>query len=237
MFFKIKWSEPRIEVNETSFDVFTQSSIEGGMLPIAMNNLRYIWIPDVEIYGMNKFQVGKILKPMSSLMLDKNSMLRYSARVNMIISCHMEFENYPFDSHQCHIRSGSYSNHIKIVNCTSKFGYDANEKQRSLQYSIDMVDLPSKYHTYFSSGRDWATCGFSIELKRRTTQILVQVYGTSITLVVVSWLSFTINPSAIPGRMGMLVTVFLMLINIFMSVKNNSPISCLLYTSPSPRDS
>ena len=47
----------------------------------------------------------------------------------------------------------------------------------------------------------------------------------STSLVIISWISFIVNPSAIPGRMGMLVTVFLVLINIFIGVKNSSPTS------------
>ena len=48
---------------------------------------------------------------------------------------------------------------------------------------------------------------------------------SSTLLVIVSWLSFNVNPSAIPGRMGMLVLAFLVLINIYMSMKSSAPIS------------
>ena len=37
--------------------------------------------------------------------------------------------------------------------------------------------------------------------------------------VIVSWVSFLINPHVVPGRMGLLVTLFLVLINIFNSVR------------------
>ena len=59
--------------------------------------------------------------------------------------------------------------------------------------------------------------------KRKILQIFCQVYLTSILLVVLSWVSFVIDPIVVPGRMGLLVTVFLMLINIFMTVKSNAP--------------
>ena len=124
--------------------------------------------------------------------------------------------------------SGSYDNHDKIVKCTSKYNNSENNKgfidmQRKLQYVIDVKELPISHRTYRIAGRDWATCGFSLELKRLKTQIIIQVYLTSTSLVIVSWLSFIIQPSSIPGRMGLLVTVFLVIINIFISVKNQSP--------------
>jgi hypothetical protein len=37
---------------------------------------------------------------------------------------------------------------------------------------------------------------------------------------VVSWVSFLIKPEVVPGRMALLVTLFLVLINIFNSVRS-----------------
>jgi glycine receptor len=50
-------------------------------------------------------------------------------------------------------------------------------------------------------------------------QYLVQVYLPSCMFVVVSWVSFLIKPEVVPGRMALLVTLFLVLINIFNSVR------------------
>ena len=46
--------------------------------------------------------------------------------------------------------------------------------------------------------------------------------------VIVSWVSFLVKPEVVPGRMAMLVTLFLVLINIFNSVRENAPISSKL---------
>ncbi len=65
----------------------------------------------------------------------------------------------------------------------------------------------------------YAACGFQIRLVRKTMQYLVQVYLPSCMFVVVSWVSFLIKPEVVPGRMALLVTLFLVLINIFNSVR------------------
>ena len=39
----------------------------------------------------------------------------------------------------------------------------------------------------------------------------------------VSWVSFLVPPEVVPGRMAMLITLFLVLINIFNTVTTNSP--------------
>ena len=41
--------------------------------------------------------------------------------------------------------------------------------------------------------------------------------------VVVSWVSFLIPPEVVPGRMALLVTLFLVLTNIFNTINNLSP--------------
>ncbi len=41
--------------------------------------------------------------------------------------------------------------------------------------------------------------------------------------VVVSWISFVVPPEVIPGRMALLITLFLVLVNIFNSVTTNTP--------------
>ena len=46
--------------------------------------------------------------------------------------------------------------------------------------------------------------------------------------MVTSWVSFLIKPEVVPGRMGLLVTLFLVLINIFNSVREQAPISSRL---------
>merc|ERR1711974_540412 len=45
---------------------------------------------------------------------------------------------------------------------------------------------------------------------------------------IVSWVSFMVKPEVVPGRMAMLVTLFLVLINIFNSVREQAPISSRL---------
>ena len=214
MYFFIKWREPRLKINETSPEFKSEASIEGGFVPMSLKYLEHLWVPDIEIYGMNNFKSQKVLKPLSSMKINKDGIFRYSTRVNILVSCYMDYEKYPFDSHDCHFRVGSYDNHDKIVKCSSNNNKIENnhgliDMQRKLQYVINVKELPPSQRTYRIAGRNWATCGFTLELKRIKTQIIVQVYLTSTSLVIVSWLSFIIHPSSIPGRMGLLVIYFL----------------------------
>merc|ERR1719507_2345718 len=52
---------------------------------------------------------------------------------------------------------------------------------------------------------------------------LITYYLPSGLFVVVSWISFMVPPDIIPGRMALLVTLFLVLVNIFNNITTNTP--------------
>ena len=67
------------------------------------------------------------------------------------------------------------------------------------------------------------TAGVEMKLKRNMMKYLYIYYLPSGLFVVVSWVGFLIPPEVVPGRMAMLITLFLVLINIFNIVTTNSP--------------
>ena len=65
--------------------------------------------------------------------------------------------------------------------------------------------------------------GFELTLSRKMMHYIVTCYLPSGMFVVVSWISFLVPPDIVPGRMALLVTVFLVLINIFNTITTNIP--------------
>ena len=62
---------------------------------------------------------------------------------------------------------------------------------------------------------NFSITGIEISFKRHKFKYIYVYYLPSGLFVVVSWVSFLIPPEVIPGRMAMLITLFLVLINIF----------------------
>ena len=60
-------------------------------------------------------------------------------------------------------------------------------------------------------------------LERHFTSYIITYYLPSGLFVVVSWISFLIPPDIVPGRMALLITLFLVLVNIFNNINSNSP--------------
>ena len=163
MYFIIYWLEPRIEINSTAMDWTDKSN--GNMSFIPLSQMDRFWYPDLEIYGMKTYDAKNALKDMASFKVNKTKWLRYSSRVDITLSCHMNFDRYPLDSHDCPFRVGSYYSSIGTVNCSSSYEF-TNDDQPMLHYSIQLLPLPEKLRMYSVWYQDWATCGFNIHLKR-----------------------------------------------------------------------
>ena len=85
--------------------------------------------------------------------------------------------------------------------------------------------MPEAQSTVIGPFGNFSACGFSVSLIRKRSQTFCQVYLTSILFVIVSWVSFLIKPEVVPGRIGLLVTIFLVLVNIFDGAKSVAPVS------------
>ena len=224
--FKVKWMEPRLEIN-VSLDTWKNGAIQidgEDHYLIPLENMEDLWIPSFEMHHLELYQPQKILKETANLRINGTKFIRYIVKVKIVLRCQMTFDNYPFDSHTCLHKIGSYHYPKKIWDCTS-IAHFYDSQKRNLQYSINIIELPPFEGTFDEalSKQKWATCGFQIELMRKKTQIFVQVYLTSGLLVILAWVSFIIPPDLLPGRMGLLVTVFLMLLTLFISVKRDAP--------------
>ena len=65
--------------------------------------------------------------------------------------------------------------------------------------------------------------GFKLTLRRKMGFYIITYYFPTGMFVIVSWISFLVPPESVPGRMTILVTVFLCLVNIFNSITNKIP--------------
>ena len=228
VYFKLKWSEPRFQVNTSSDSWQTGTTLIDGeeyyLLPL--DTREDLWIPALEMHNVESFIPQKIFRESASLRINGKKLIRYITKVKIVLTCQMTFNGYPFDSHTCFYHVGSFFQPIEIWNCSSNVHFN-DTRQRSLQYHISIDDLPHEGGTLeeIMSGRTWAVCGFQIDLVRKKGQIFIQVYLISLLLIILAWVSFIVNPDVVPGRMGLLVTVFLVLINIFISVKRDAPSS------------
>ena len=111
-----------------------------------------------------------------------------------------------------------------------------------LDYHVSIIPLENadRILNYGELG-NFSVAGFEMVLERHLSHYLITYYlpsgqyplasttsqftipHTSGLFVVVSWISFMVPPDIIPGRMALLVTLFLVLVNIFNNITTNTP--------------
>lgn len=139
----------------------------------------------------------------------------------------MRFDKFPMDKQRCVFRVGSYSyDSTKMIFETGTFGYSSKETNGiALDYDINIQQLApeDQFLDLGASLGNFSIAGFEMVLTRYVSTYIITYYLPSGLFVIVSWISFLIPMDVIPGRMGLLVTLFLVLVNIFNNVTTNTP--------------
>ena len=78
-------------------------------------------------------------------------------------------------------------------------------------------------HTIDCSTGNYSVTGFQLTLQRKMSPYIMTYYFPAALFVVVSWISFLVPPESVPGRITILETVFVVLVNIFNSITSNIP--------------
>ena len=102
--------------------------------------------------------------------------------------------------------------------------YNDTRKNTILDYQVEIYPLKPEDRTYiWLNIGNYSLTGFEMKLTRNYMKYLFNYYLPSGLFVIVSWSSFLIPPEIVPGRMTLLVTLFLVLINIFNNITITSP--------------
>lgn len=228
MYLSVEWEEVRLNINKDHPSWEDDSTGPKGENTEEAETIKELWKPNLEIYGLEHYETHKILGRMAGLRVTKQRRIKYDTKATIEISCQMNFDMYPFDSHNCSFQVGSYFYDNNLMTCSSEFSDPTLESDfvgRSLQHAITWKNISKSRQIVTLTSGKYAACGFEIGLKRKHEPLVFQVYIPCILFVTVSWISFIIDPKVVPGRMSLLVILFLVIINTFNAAKANSPSS------------
>lgn len=83
------------------------------------------------------------------------------------------------------------------------------------EYDIVIGSIDKKDQIFHEDGDLYSQVGFVVTIKRHFRAFLMEYFIPCFAMVLVSFVSFTIPADAIPGRVALLVTVFLVLSTFF----------------------
>ena len=77
MYFAVSWLEPRLVINESAVEWDEDRTGPKNEVNESPETLKYVWYPELEIYGLETFGRQRVLKEMSGVRLRKNKTINY----------------------------------------------------------------------------------------------------------------------------------------------------------------
>ena len=246
----MEWKDPRIRYNFSSIPNMMHDNVSH--TKFSPSEADKIWHPNLDIFTYNLQDWKYLYDPLwyQSLGILKCPTLRdcslaqddttMYANKHWIVTlfCKFDFSKFPMDTHHCKFRQilGSTSEIVDLfLYPQSAQRYSNNKPKKSQSWTYEVSDfkifvkpvgtLIMKNKTFQNASRDF---GFDVKLTRIFEPYLYQIYIPCFAIVIVSMVSFLIPLTAIPGRVTLIVTIFLTITHIYMKHlvrKNNNLIS------------
>ena len=158
------------------------------------------------------------------------------------IECNMEFVDYPFDTQTCYFRINALQNasyqvtqEYDILTLSAipnslllqKFirtGDTSNIRKSANTYDWYIEPTLAQTWQHEHTGDNTSMIGLDVTLTRNPSPFYTNTYLPTILLTIISFIGFVIPVDMVPGRMALLVTIFLMLVNISSTERNRGPI-------------
>ena len=221
------WVDNRILTN------FSEYQKKEGRIPFGVDQVDHIWTPDLYIYNTSNFKVLSALHPLAGLAVLTNfywdeygkgqtvngTLIEYYIESEVTIYCNFHLHLYPMDEQECELKIGS-SNYgrgmeFQLIESIWKNIYGTGSyHSKDFYVEVHFQELRNDYldSDYFSNLKE---IGFKITLKRCILSYVFKYYISCAAIVIISQISFLIPPDQVPGRIALLVTTFLILVNIF----------------------
>ena len=213
------WEDTRVIVP----DNFSRLSFTGIDNELSEN----IWVPQLFINGLTQFDSMKVFnREQAGLYLTHDNKFYYAQSVKMSTLCKMRFNWFPMDIHSCSVSMTSADLPLDQMVFEDPFFRTGGDDMYSIHdFSVEYLDFDDndKIQYWDLSQKNYSVTGFKMNLKRHALKYFNAYYLPSFIFVMCSWTSFVIPPSLLEGRLGLLVTLFLVLINIYNTVITQSP--------------
>ena len=200
--------------------------------PILKDGTSLIWSPGTEIENLRKLTFLNdpikfnwvFLSPAVNSGFNPNStIVNVYIEWHVEISCTFDFSTYPFDDQGCGFRILLWdSNIIHVRSGDNPLGDNSLLSDKAIQthgFEVWKYSINGTHHPWPGTVFSFGKFGYDIKIRRMFKPYVYQYYIPCALIVIASCLSFIIPISAIPGRVGLVVTQFLTLTNLFINQK------------------
>ena len=215
------WTDKRIAFN------FTESNKPLSYPWIDISNRRnQLWIPVFNFMNAIKVEFGThVINEYKYL--DQKSRIFESETLTLTLSCRMKFNEFPFDTQICSMKFYNLNGHVDYIVINGprvNFDPDSPNFNGNLEkHEFNVLFKEMEPTEYCSKDEEYCRSQGNVEIKlsrksRELQKFATSFYAPTCIFCILATFSFLIPMETVPGRMGLLLTLYLISSNTFISV-------------------
>ncbi|XP_076679966.1 glycine receptor alpha 1 isoform X4 [Andrena cerasifolii] len=197
--FREQWLDERLK-----FDDF------GGRLKyLTLTDASRVWMPDLFFSNEKEGHFHNIIMPNVYIRIFPKGSVLYSIRISLTLSCPMNLKLYPLDRQTCSLRMASYGWTTDDLVFLWKEGDPVQVVKNLHLPRFTLEKFLTDYCNSKTNTGEYSCLKVDLLFKREFSYYLIQIYIPCCMLVIVSWVSFWLDQSAVPARVSLGVTTLL----------------------------
>ncbi|XP_047190459.1 glycine receptor, beta b isoform X1 [Scophthalmus maximus] len=193
IFLRQRWNDPRLKLPQ---------DFKSDSLTVDPGMFKCLWKPDLFFANEKSANFHDVTQENILLFIFRNGDVLISMRLSVTLSCPLDLTLFPMDTQRCKMQLESFGYTTDDLQFMWQTGDPVQMDAIALpQFDIRQEDIDYGNCTKFYSGTGYYTCVEVIfTLRRQVGFYMMGVYAPTLLIVVLSWLSFWINPDASAAR-------------------------------------
>ncbi|XP_011154528.1 glutamate-gated chloride channel isoform X1 [Harpegnathos saltator] len=197
--FREQWLDERLRFNDF-----------GGRLKyLTLTEANRVWMPDLFFANEKEGHFHNIIMPNVYIRIFPDGFVLYSIRISLTLSCPMNLKLYPLDRQICSLRMASYGWTTADLVFLWKEGDPVQVVKNLHLPRFTLEKFLTDYCNSKTNTGEYSCLKVDLLFKREFSYYLIQIYIPCCMLVIVSWVSFWLDQSAVPARVSLGVTTLL----------------------------
>ncbi|XP_076625823.1 glycine receptor alpha 1 isoform X3 [Colletes latitarsis] len=197
--FREQWLDDRLQFND----------LDGRLKYLTLTDASRVWMPDLFFSNEKEGHFHNIIMPNVYIRIYPNGSVLYSIRISLTLSCPMNLQLYPLDRQVCSLRMASYGWTTADLVFLWKEGDPVQVVKNLHLPRFTLEKFLTDYCNSKTNTGEYSCLKVDLLFKREFSYYLIQIYIPCCMLVIVSWVSFWLDQSAVPARVSLGVTTLL----------------------------
>ncbi|XP_066905095.1 glutamate-gated chloride channel isoform X7 [Halyomorpha halys] len=197
--FREQWTDERLKFNDFG----------GKIKYLTLTESNRVWMPDLFFSNEKEGHFHNIIMPNVYIRIFPHGAVLYSIRISLTLSCPMNLKLYPLDRQICSLRMASYGWTTDDLVFLWKDGDPVQVVKNLHLPRFTLEKFLTDYCNSKTNTGEYSCLKVDLLFKREFSYYLIQIYIPCCMLVIVSWVSFWLDQSAVPARVSLGVTTLL----------------------------